>query len=432
MLHTPTETQKQESDFSLAGKLWYPGSNVFVVDGDDKDIANEIDFKKDAKRNGLHVSDQHSAVLNSLQMISAIPKDVANVLTLKKKEEIITACNFAEDRGYKAFIQLGRMVLATDEKTAAEHPLTIKIGDVWDRTDYSGIVKTTEELNKELQGVLALAFDAWEKVEDEWDDERGDAAKKKNSVAIRDWVDRYTIKLTEATRQLHYSINTKRKLEEVADNTSKYKSLGEAIKAKDETAFIFLFKKQKYEANDDQDMEMVQRLMPHIVDANMVDGYKTLVKWGAPSNAKNKEGQSYFMKAVVAGNLDIARELDRQNGRSSDRDFNDNSALVLAVKAGNLEAVKMLVEEIGKGANNDRDGINASCLLGYTPLVYAVSENNAEISQYLIKMGANPTHKVIGEDNATIDQFTNEEEIEEMLENAINSWNSKKGLKPSN
>jgi hypothetical protein len=421
MLKQPTE-QPKDADLDLSNMLWTPDDdNAPVVPT--KEEVDKVNFDKDAKKQGVHVSVQHKAISQVLQELTCIPKDVANVLTKTDSSDVIKACEFAEQRGYSAFVSLGRMVLDADNGDAMTHQLTTAMGDVWDRTDYTHLNgQDMAVVNQRLQEELQKAYNAVELIEDKWDDGRDEAARKNNEAAIRTWIDDYTLPLTKVARELHYLVHQKRELEEEKIERPKYTSLGEALKANDIPEFTRLLKKQGYDKTNRADLEVLNKLMTHAVKNGLAGAIEPLAATGADVNSLNDAGRTLFMQAIEAGRLDVAKELKNNGALVRQKDLNGVTELVIATKGGFVDAMEYLVEELKMDATDSDYGINASCWKGYTALVYAASAEQKGAVQYLLSQGADPTHEVWYEENATPDCYTEDPELEEILMNAQVAW----------
>ena len=422
MLKQPVE-QPKGAEIDLSDMLWTPDSDTAPA-VPTKEEVEKVNIDKDAKKQGVHVSVQHQAISQVLQELTCIPKDVANVLTKKDPADVIKACEFAEQRGYSAFVSLGRMVLDAENGDAMTHQLTTSMGDLWDRTDYAYLNgQAMEGVNQRLQEELQKAYDALETLEDKWNDGRGDAARKNNEEAIRAWIDAYTLPLTKVARELHYLVHQKRELEEEKIERPKYSSLGEALKANDIPEFTRLLKKQKYDKTNREDFEVLNKLMAHTVKNGLAGAVAPLAEAGADINALNDSGRTLFMQALEAGRLDLAKELKNHGAAVRQKDLNGVTELVIATKGGFVDAMEYLVEELKMDATDAEYGINSSCWKGYTALVYAASAEQKGAVNYLLSQGANPTHEVWYEENATPDCYTEDPEIEAILLTAQANWN---------
>lgn len=101
-------------------------------------------------------------------------------------------------------------------------------------------------------------------------------------------------------------------------------------------------------------------------------------------NTEFKSGQTFLLKAVTAGNIDIVSLLIDQGANVNYQDSLGNTALSYASRENIIEIVSLL---INKGAKVDMQDNS-----GNTPLSLALTYNyrcNMEVAEFLIKNGAN-------------------------------------------
>ncbi len=131
-----------------------------------------------------------------------------------------------------------------------------------------------------------------------------------------------------------------------------------------------------------------------------------LISRGANLNAKSIAGESILDIALTNSNREVINECVeylKKLGVGS----NDGQSIVLAAQTGNFEAIKQHLAS-GVSVNEKLDGA--------TPLSWAVSRGDTEISKYLISQGANIEDKCTdGSTLLDVAIFNDDKEIARML-----------------
>lgn len=424
MIPVPTTKPTNDVNLDLAGALWTPGDDT-APEVISKEQLADVDFDKDATRQTVQVADRHSNLIEVLKDLSGIIKDVENVEQKTEDADIITACENAEKRGFKAFVSLGRMVVEVAKETPFTNPLAIEMGDIWDRKDYAYLVDANlSDLRANLQKILSKAYEAIDGLEDKWNDAKTAVARDINAKLIHDWVGEYTVQLTAATREIHALVNAKRKILEEKQERPKYDSLGAALKAGDGPEFAKMLKTQTFEK------DVLNKLMAHAVKNSVIEAIVSLSEVGADVNMLDEAGFTLFMQSILNGNVESARTLKSCGALMNQKGLNGQTDIVIAAKAGQLDSLKYLIEELSIDKDDMDVGINASCWRGFTALVHAVSEGENEAVVYLLANGADPTHQVTMDGFATPDQYTEDPEVEKILASAVQEWENKSSQKP--
>lgn len=415
-----------DEDIDALG-IWSPGDPIEADETNfikpEKEDPSSFDFDKDKKRIRLSAEEMLSGTVSSLEGVSVITHNIDNALNMKSTTDIINACKLVEASGYQSFVNFGNIILAAKEDCKWNNELTVKMGKIWDKTDYSSLKESQiQEFKDELAKELSDAYVEIERIEDEWADKRDEESKLKNESAMFEWLSVYPVKLTEITKKITHLMNQKRSLEEDKEERSRYKSVGEALKNRDIPEFTRLLRKREYDRKVEEDLEELNKLLIYAVHYGIEDAIFPIVEEGASINKIDNEGKTLFMQALEIKSLDVAKELKRSGAVVGVKDLEGTTELVVAINSGSIESVKYLVEELGMDAKNDEHGINNACWRGFTPLIYAVSGENIEITKYLLQKGANPMHEVHMEDNATADRFTENKDILRIIEEAQAKW----------
>ncbi len=148
-----------------------------------------------------------------------------------------------------------------------------------------------------------------------------------------------------------------------------------------------------------------------------VEVINALIESGADVNAVDAIGHTALMRAADTNQIPCAQALIQAKADVSVKAPNGNSALTMAVRNNSAEMVKLLLDS---GANPNsvnvdgdspallaaqNDGIEIIKLLGaakadlnlsnaaYTPLSYAISQENAALVSALLQSGADPNTK---------------------------------------
>lgn len=416
-------------EVNLDDLLWTPGQADAKVVTDEE--TKSFDFKADTKKQKVMGGEMLQAVTSVMQDLNNIPKDVLNAIAKTESEEIIKACEFAEQRGYNSFVNLGRLVLGLDAESdeskgdSMTNPFTVEMGDLWDRTDYSYLqMEKLEDVNKRFEVSLKDALQSLEGIEDDWKDARSESANEHNKKMVDEWVRTYVIELTKGAREVVELMRDRRRGFEEKIERPKYSSLGEALKAQDVPEFEKMLKKANYDKTDKDHAEILNKLFNYAIKNGISGAISPLAEVGADVKQLDNEGRTFFMLAAEKGDVALAKQLKEHGVLVNEKDLNGITELVLAVKGGHLEMVKFLVEELNL-VNNEDVGVNAACWKGYTPLVYAASEEHVEVAAYLLEVGADPTHKVWFEQNASVSDYTETPELEALLADAEVKWQNK-------
>ena len=150
-----------------------------------------------------------------------------------------------------------------------------------------------------------------------------------------------------------------------------------ALNSKDQDAKILKYLLE----NKLCDLESVDFLkrncLYYAVENGTREMFDLLIKAGADPKMESSEGNLVNV-AVSANKIDIVRILLKEYKISADRlDENEMTPLIIAIKNGSLELVKLLLSNGAKVARKDGDGA--------TPIAHAVTSNNIEIAECLLK-----------------------------------------------
>lgn len=146
---------------------------------------------------------------------------------------------------------------------------------------------------------------------------------------------------------------------------------------------------------------VVQALIDAKADLNAVDGIghtalmraadmsqhsvlEVLVKAGADLNHKTAEGKSALSLAVSNSSLESVRILAKAGADVNVVDNDGYAPILTAAQNGSVEIINELA-----AAKAD---LNFSNII-YTPLVYAIEQENKDLTEVLLKAGANPNAK---------------------------------------
>lgn len=417
----------------ISNRLWTPGSSIPIVE---EKAIEAADYKKDPLRPKVDPNLQFQVLISSLQLLSSVVHDANNILTKSEDDDVITACELAQTRSFEAFVSLGRMVTSVRQTTPENDEIAVKMGDIWDRTDYSHIhAEQIPELTTEFRKHLEIAYQDIERIEDSWKDERSRTNQELNEIQVQSWVKNQAEPLTKTVRQLSVAINQHRESIEAKQDRPKYNSLGEALKAQDSEEFLKYFKKANYDKTNLETKDVLDALMRAAVQFKVDTVISAISEQGGDVNQTSTNGQTLFMQAIAQGSPATARALRAAGALTHERDFSGSTEVMIAAKNGQTESLAYLVEELGMDANNEDVGINRACLKGFTALIYAASIENLEAVSYLLKAGADPTMEVwsAADENGapTAIDYTDNPEIEQILTQATQQWtNTAKKPKP--
>lgn len=148
-----------------------------------------------------------------------------------------------------------------------------------------------------------------------------------------------------------------------------------------------------------------------------VEVVKALIESGADVNAVDGIGHTALMRAVETNQLAIAQALIQAKAELNTKAPNGDTALMMAVKNNSPEVVKALIDAGANASitNEDgntpaltaaqNDGVEIIKILGaakadmntsnaaYTPLSYAIGQENVTLVKTLLDAGANPNVK---------------------------------------
>jgi ankyrin repeat protein len=114
---------------------------------------------------------------------------------------------------------------------------------------------------------------------------------------------------------------------------------------------------------------------------NDLEAAKLLIAAGANVNAANRYGVTPLAEAAGAGNAEMIEALLKAGANPNTAVGEGETPLMLAARTGTVAGVKAL---LARGAN-----VNAKeSYRGQTALIYAVSENHADVAKLLIDAGA--------------------------------------------
>lgn len=374
-----------------------------------------LDFSKDKKTATVNINEQYQTLISMLALANGMVEGVDRLKALDNDKDSIVLARNIEESAFRANIVIGQLVVEIDKETPFTHQLAIKLGDIWDRTEY--LDEDGDKVKEELKNKVVSAYEDLESMEDSWDDGKTEIARKQNAKAIYEWVDEKMLDLASSLRKVHHFAETVRKAAE--DKTlSKYNSLGEALKACDGPEFAKMIKKSSF------DMDIRESLMPHALKLGVVEAVVALAETGVKLNYISESGLTPFQEALSTGNIDMAKAIKNAGGDTNAKTFNGLTALMVAAQSNQIESLKYIVNELQVGPETYGVGTNEQCMQGFTALVYAVSEENPETVSFLLKNGANPIQE-IGRDGTTPDMYTESEEIEKMIAEAAKTWELK-------
>jgi ankyrin repeat protein len=192
-----------------------------------------------------------------------------------------------------------------------------------------------------------------------------------------------------------------------------------------------------YQAVQFSDEQQVRDLLKQGADANHLETNRSMLGWASQNeaglgvvkaliSAKAKlnivdgVNQTPLMRASETGQFAIVKELIQAGAEVNKKTKHGETALILAVKDRHVEIVKTLLEakadpnvktdddqfaalyaaqdgmpeslEILKILGAAKANLNASNI-AYTPLTYAISQDNAELVDVLLSAGADPNSK---------------------------------------
>lgn len=149
-------------------------------------------------------------------------------------------------------------------------------------------------------------------------------------------------------------------------------------------------------------------------NVNMV---KMLLKYNSDTNIRDSEGNNSLHLAIYSRNLEICNLiLSDGNVNINARTYTGETALHIACNFQLENIVKLLVE---KGIELDTHDYDNEL----TPLIYAVTLNNVNISKFLLKSGANPNLQDFT--GNTVLHYTILEDTEEITHYLLTSENTK-------
>ena len=412
---------EQEQEQELV--FWSPDNEAAPIAEDLK----TVDFKKDAKQTRLPPEQQHQLLAKTLRDLSSAAKDVENILTKTDPQDIKTSCGVEEKRAFDSYVELGRMVIILSnmeelDDAGFKNPTTIEMGKIWTHANYDHIQEADlKNLKIKNDQMLKKAFEDLSDMEDAWQDEKSERSLQNNQALVEKWLSNHLLPLIEKSREMTECVRRIRVRQEDLLDIPKYSSLGEALKAKDTEAFLKMLPINNYSKEKEDDVAVLNSLLGHtikIAPPRVDEAIKALAELGANVNKTDNAGETLIMKALAEGKVDIARALRLAGALINEKTLDGYSEIMIAAREGQVESLKYLIEEAGVSPQDENYGINAETLMGYTALVLAVSENHKEATEYLLNQGANPNHEVWGVEFAVPEQFTEEEDILELLSEA--------------
>ena len=161
-------------------------------------------------------------------------------------------------------------------------------------------------------------------------------------------------------------------------------------------------------AKPDATDEMGQTALMRAIDMQLPEVVRVLLKAKADPNAKNSQGEPCLIMGIKSNKPEIVQALINAgadvNGLTPDGD----SAPLIAAQSGTPEGIEM-IRILGKAKAN----MNISNIV-YTPLSYAIDQDNKEMVQALIDAGADVNTKTqLG--TLPIQKATDKKEILAML-----------------
>ncbi|MFW6202775.1 MAG: ankyrin repeat domain-containing protein [Marinilabilia sp.] len=141
-----------------------------------------------------------------------------------------------------------------------------------------------------------------------------------------------------------------------------------------------------------------------------IDAVNAYIKNGSDIEVTNKDGHTPLMLAAYNGHSDIVEKLLKKGADINKTDNKNLTSLHFAASGPFPETVKLLLQH---GADvNAIDDIE-----GFTPLMYAAAEGNAEVAKILLGNEADPSlTDEDGDDAQTFARQNNHQEIAEILE----------------
>lgn len=154
--------------------------------------------------------------------------------------------------------------------------------------------------------------------------------------------------------------------------------------------YVKLF--ENFEDFDPYELMMItpQKKAQMIIDAlrsgntnkNLVE---TLIAMGADINWQDEDGWTALNYAISFDNVNICKMLIEAGADPNSRDIDNKTPVHYAARTwkGNSEILLLLLDAGGEVNVRDRDW-------GWTPLMYALHQNNISIFEHLLKAGADP------------------------------------------
>lgn len=147
---------------------------------------------------------------------------------------------------------------------------------------------------------------------------------------------------------------------------------------------------------------------------NCISSFLKLIELGADINKKNNNGCTPLHSAIICKNIEFAYLLIKNGANVYETDEMNRTALLVAVDVGSLELVEILLKN-GFDINYFPENKN-----GMTALFYSMIVKNFEITNYLLKMGANPYLICDGFSTISFALFNNFREIIPVLRDEYN------------
>jgi uncharacterized protein len=133
-----------------------------------------------------------------------------------------------------------------------------------------------------------------------------------------------------------------------------------------------------------------------------LEDVKTLLEKGADLHAKDQNGLTVLVYAVLSGNVELVKHLVNRGAGVNARDEDGSTALMVASRLGNVDVMTLLADH---GAD-----VNVKGNDGKTALMAAAAKGHLEAVRFLLKRGAD-VH-VEAANGYTARQFADEEDNE--------------------
>lgn len=233
----------------------------------------------------------------------------------------------------------------------------------------------------------------------------------------------------ERERKIAEAIKAREEAIKSDPNFVPYKSVGEALKARDLTNFMKMLSMRGVSVDGEHkknaaEMDMLDKLLWHVASLGFEEFVEPLKNFGADLNRYNDEGIPPFVEACAKGFVACAKELHKHGANVSLRTLGGTTAMLVASSQEQVETVRFLHEELGVS-------LDEYDLRGFTPLCFGCSKGNREMVEYLLFAGANPDHEVLFDDGATPDCYAEDDDLAALvIEKSKELALAKSALKP--